>query len=393
MAIIAYTIAPMRSCRFITALVLALFCLATAYGQSPNDRAQQARAELEQLQDRIQQVKNAISEGRDRHDALADKLNAAGQAVRRQSRQLHALIKDINALESSVAKLRHKRNQEKAQLGNELAALRAQVQAAYRNGQPSKLRLLLSGQAPARVGRMLVYYEYFTRAQSQQVARLRDHLAELARRQSALEAKQAQLAERQAKRAATLADLKHSRAQRKATLAALEKRLASRQSTLADYRATAQHLKDLLGSLSQKLTPPSAMDPGTFTALKGQMQPPAQGPILAHFGDPKANGLMHWQGQWRGAEKGSAIRAVADGRVVYVGYMHHYGLIVVLEHAGDYFTVYGHALSSYVAIGDYVSRNEAIARVGSSGGHHRSGVYFEIRKGEQALDPSLWLHG
>lgn len=374
-------------------LLLALFCAAPAAAQSSNDRARQARAELAQLQKKIEQVKDALSAGRDRHQALQDKLTQAGQAVRQAAQELDQLNRNVAALTQQVAELKRQRDREQNHLGDELATLRAQVQAAYRTGKTNKLRMLLSGEDPARLGRMLVYYEYFTQAQTQQIAELQAMLADLAKRQTALEAKQQQLTTQQQARAATLRRMQHSRAERKAALQVLEQRIANQESSLEDYRAAAQRLEQLIGALNDKLADAPAATPGTFTALKGRMQAPLAGPILARFGAPKANGLLHWQGQWRAAPQGTPIHAMAAGRVVYIGYLHHYGLIVVLEHADNYFTVYGHIAGSYVDVGDRVQRNDVIASAGHSGGHRRNGVYFEIRKGEQALDPAQWLGG
>lgn len=374
-------------------LVLVCLCANSAHAQTPDQRARQARAELQALRAKIEQVRENLAQGRNRHDKLEEKLAEAGHAVRQAARRLEKLQRNIDQLEQRVAKLKRKRNAEKAHLTDELNTLRAQVRAAYRTGHTNKLRLLLSGENPARIGRMLVYYEYFTRGQSQQIARLRDMLEDLAQRQAELEAEKQKLADKRATRAATLAQLKQSRAQRRDTMAALEARLQAQKATLSDYRKAADRLQDLLGALNKKLKKPPEAIPGAFAALKGRMRPPVQGPILAHFGAPKANGKMQWQGQWRAAPAGTPIHAAADGRVVYVGYMHHYGLIVVLEHAGEYFTVYGHTQSSYVDVGENVSRGQPIAVTGSSGGHERSGVYFEIRKGRKPLDPSRWLGG
>src|SRR5699024_11097700 len=251
----------------------------------------------------------------------------------------------------------------------------------------------LSGEDPAQLGRMLVYYEYFTQSQSQQITRLRGLLAVLAKRQSDLEAEQQKLNQERAARAATLADLKQSRGERQNAIAALEARLQQHKSTLKEYRNAASRLEDLITALDKKLSQPHTPSADTFAALKGHMAPPLDGAILAYFGAPKANGKLRWKGQWRAAPAGTPIHAVADGRVVYVGYMHHYGLIVVLERANGYFTVSGHAQSSYVSVGDQVERGQTIAQAGTSGGHRRSGVYFEIRKGREALDPSRWLSG
>lgn len=390
--IIAYTIAAMRRFCLLTS-VLILLCAGYAHAQPADQRAQQARAELATLRAKIEQVRASIEQGHERHDKLANKLAQAGAAVRKAAERLDTLAHSIDTLKRKVAQLKRKRDNEQSQLSGELDALRAQMRAAYRTGHTNKLRVLLSGEDPARLGRMLVYYEYFAQHRSQHIARLRDLLAELAKRQSALEAEQQKLATERAARTATLAHLKRSRGARQNAIAALEARLQQHKSTLKDYRLAASRLEDLISALDKKLSQPSTAPAGTFAALKGRMAPPVHGPLLAYFGAPKANGKLHWKGQWRAAPTGTPIHAVAAGRVVYVGYMHHYGLIVVLEHADGYFTVYGHTQSSYVSVGDQVTRGQAIALTGTSGGHRRSGVYFEIRKGRKALDPARWLSG
>jgi septal ring factor EnvC (AmiA/AmiB activator) len=76
---------------------------------------------------------------------------------------------------------------------------------------------------------------------------------------------------------------------------------------------------------------------------------------------------------------------------VYVGWMHRYGLIVLIEHEGGYFSLYGHCQSAAVAAGDAVRAGQVIAAAGDSGGHEQTGVYFEIRKGSEAINPAQWL--
>jgi len=375
-------------------IVLALTCALVPVGaQDTRQRVQQTRAQLEALQEKIDQVRASIRTGHERHEELAAQLDAAGRAVRKAVRRLQEQEQDIADLEQQIDRLQDEHDAELTRLEQQLDTLRTQIRAAYRTGRTSKLRMLLSGNEPARIGRMLVYYEYFTHAQSRQVAQLRDALADLTDRRAELEAKRQQLAEQRDAHAATLAHLKSSRGQRKAAMAALEERLSEREATLQDYRDSAAQLESMLSTLKDRLARPAEQDPAAFTALKGHMDPPVEGAIIARFGAPKAHGKLQWRGQWRAAPHGRDVRAVADGRVVYIGYLHHYGLIVVLNHAGDYFTVYGHTQGSYVEVGDIATRGQPIARAGTSGGHDRSGVYFEIRKGTQALDPSQWFAG
>lgn len=113
--------------------------------------------------------------------------------------------------------------------------------------------------------------------------------------------------------------------------------------------------------------------------------------MIARFGDSKAGGHLQWEGRWIAAPAGTAVHAVAPGRVVYVGWMYRYGLIVVLDHGDNYYTVYGHNQSVYVRSGEHVRAGEKIATAGKSGGHETTGVYFEIRHGSKPLDPGVWL--
>ena len=128
-----------------------------------------------------------------------------------------------------------------------------------------------------------------------------------------------------------------------------------------------------------------------FATLKGKLPWPARGALIARYGENKAGGRLTWNGHWIAADEGSAVRSVARGRAVYVGWMHRYGLIVLVEHEDGYFTLYGHCQTATVQVGDPVRAGQTIATAGNTGGYDQSGVYFEIRKGAEAINPQGWL--
>ena len=119
-----------------------------------------------------------------------------------------------------------------------------------------------------------------------------------------------------------------------------------------------------------------------FASAQGQTGWPLRGPVLARFGAPKAGGKLSWRGIWIGAPAGTPVQAIARGRVVYVGWMHSYGLIVIIEHGDDYYSLYGHSQSTNVSLGDLVHAGQTVSLAGESGGHEKPGVYLEIRKGK-----------
>jgi murein hydrolase activator len=85
------------------------------------------------------------------------------------------------------------------------------------------------------------------------------------------------------------------------------------------------------------------------------------------------------------SDRGTSVRAVAQGRVVFAERYGSYGQLVVVDHGDRYFTVYGGLSEVEVQVGDEVSKS---ARLGTSGSEP---VYFEVRRGTRAQDARAWL--
>ena len=54
-------------------------------------------------------------------------------------------------------------------------------------------------------------------------------------------------------------------------------------------------------------------------------------------------------------------------------------------------SLYGHNQDLLVDVGEWVSPETVIARVGDSGGQADPGLYFEIRKEGNPIDPDRWV--
>ncbi|MDN5937515.1 MAG: peptidoglycan DD-metalloendopeptidase family protein [Salinisphaera sp.] len=353
---------------------------------------QDPQARLDQLRERIQAVQEQIDAKQEQHDQISDDLADT-------QRQIAALEKQLQKLGQTVATRRKRLEHLQAQgeklgagLARQLAALARHVRAAYRTGRQGRLQLLLAQDNPATVGRLLGYYQYYAQAQQLQVSGLRDDLAALAANRRAVGAQLQRLEGARAQQTATLADLKQAQGERQTLLAKLENRLVERRGQLRALKHDEAKLEDLIETLARRLSDlPAGGQTGPFANRKGSLIPPVDGPRIARFGEPKLHGRLHWNGVWLGAAPGTPVVAAAAGRVVYIGRMYRYGLVVVLDHGGDYYTVYGHNQSIATQLGAWVDAGEIIAHAGTSGGHRSSGVYFEIRHREQPLNPAQWL--
>ncbi|WP_438438304.1 murein hydrolase activator EnvC family protein [Hydrogenophilus thermoluteolus] len=113
---------------------------------------------------------------------------------------------------------------------------------------------------------------------------------------------------------------------------------------------------------------------------------PARGPVLASFDGKTRKGIDI------GGNVGEPVVAAMDGTVSYVGEgIEGFGLIVILQHADDYVSVYAHNDKVVVKEGDAVKRGQTIARMGKSGNTDRPKLHFQIRRAGKAIDPESVL--
>lgn len=119
----------------------------------------------------------------------------------------------------------------------------------------------------------------------------------------------------------------------------------------------------------------------TITAGFGPMQNPYDGKTMDHQGvDIKA-------------PKGTAVLAVADGKVAIAETAYTVdqgkGRYVLLHHsAGETSSLYSHLDSVGVTKGQEVRKGDVIGTVGSTGRATGPHLHLEIRKGETAIDPA-----
>ena len=88
---------------------------------------------------------------------------------------------------------------------------------------------------------------------------------------------------------------------------------------------------------------------------------------------------------------GTPIRAAGGGTVAETGDDAEYGRFVLIDHPGDYQTLYGHASRLLVSAGETVSAGQVIGLSGSTGRSTAPHLHFEARQAGRAVDPRALL--
>ncbi len=85
------------------------------------------------------------------------------------------------------------------------------------------------------------------------------------------------------------------------------------------------------------------------------------------------------------------IYATADGTVLFSGWSHGYGNLVVIDHGYGLQTVYGHTSKALVKAGDRVVKGQVIAYMGTTGRSTGAHVHYEVRRQGRPVNPMQFL--
>lgn len=89
---------------------------------------------------------------------------------------------------------------------------------------------------------------------------------------------------------------------------------------------------------------------------------------------------------------GTPVKAAAAGTVVYSdNWLSGYGNMVILEHPGNFFTIYSHHKKNAVKKGKKVKRGSIVGYVGMTGRATGPHLHFEFRYKDIPIDPQKYL--
>ncbi len=381
-----------KSRKFAHSLAAALLAAATA--AAGDERYQQSAEELAKVRGRIDAVSKSIEHDKGEQDQLRGAVEAAERKVDEAGGEARRISAQIDLQTAKVRQAQAEQAAAERRLGEQKDTLARQLRASYMMGRGGKAELLLSQQDPDRVDRLLVYYDALNRARAASIDAIGAEIKKVAQLQSQYQAQLDSLQALQSSHKRALSALEADRQDRAEAMSKVSQRIAGESQELKGLQTSEKQLGKLLEQLRQALADVPVEPEGgskSFPEMRGKMAWPLRGDLLARYGEPKAGGHLQWKGMWIAAPEGAPVRASSRGRVAYVGWLTSYGLIVVLQHEKGFFTLYGHNSAVTRTAGEWVAAGDVIAKAGNTGGYEQPGLYFEVRKGADPMDPKDWL--
>jgi len=365
--------------------------------------------DLQQTQKRLHEERQKAAEARKREASVLSELEGIDRRLGDKRQQVVALDTrlrraqaDVGELQGEIGRLQSRRSGQEDVLGRRLRALyKLQVQGGV-------LPIVLSGADPVEQAVQLRHLTTLASVDARLIREYRVTSEVLADRKSRVEARGREMASLRSEADQERAEFDQEAAKRRALLAKVQSERAYHDRMVGELSEATRRLEAFIRDLQEKqrravakVPPPSRparpapgdTGPG-FASLRGRLAWPADGRVVAEYGpqvNPRFGTKTFRNGIDIEAGEGSNIAAVFPGQVVYTGWFRGYGNLIIVDHGGEYYTVYAHAADIRVTEGDEVKQGQIIGTVGDTGSLQGPRLYFEVRHEGKPQDPAQWL--
>lgn len=140
------------------------------------------------------------------------------------------------------------------------------------------------------------------------------------------------------------------------------------------------------------VAPKDLIHPSLFDR-SSKVSAPVKGEVLQTFGRSKLTNfadMVRSKGIEFSTPEGSDVHVVQNGKVVFAGMMPGYDQVIVVEHGGRSYSLYGRLGTVAVKTGDIVEHDQVIATTSTPDAKGRN-FYFEVRKNGSPVDPETVL--
>lgn len=322
----------------------------------------------------------------------------------------------IDELENQISDLERLTDTNKNQL-------RSMVRHLYMFGENPGIKLLLGNETAKDNDRYMTYYQILAEQRKEVISNIAQNQLEMENSKRYLENKKIELSNLKTEYDDNLGSLNKERSERKHMEEALQSNIDNEKLQLKKQEEALKALEKAIEQKKQELekqrkkaeqkaieqakarakkegkdTEKAAKEEkenfarkNNLTGLGSKLSWPVKGSIIKNFGDIRFTNTK-WTGILIACNAGNNITAVADGDVLYSGWLNGWGNIIVIDHGADYLTIYANNQNNLVKSGRRVHRGDSIATSGNSGGLQTNSLYFEIRKGGVPLNPRKFLH-
>ena len=380
----------------------------------------EAEAEIRQLENQLSEARELIaglegnkSDIESRVRELDSQLSAISGQIEELSAKLDSKDAEIKEAEGAIEDTGKKLRKAEEKASDQYEAMKKRIQYLYENTRATDfLSLFLRSGTITEFLSVMEYINELARYDRDMLSSYEETAAEIAEYEEKLAREKEQLladrleleelkkvAEDQKATVASLEDAKRSELMQvntyidaaENTAEAYEDEIAAQNEVIAEIRAeiAREEEKRRAAAESGEVYEERNYNGGIF------LWPcPASHRVTSDYGyrtSPTAGASTYHKGIDIGAPYGSAIVAAAEGEVTFAGYSSGAGNYVIINHGSGLRTVYMHASSLNVSVGQVVGAGDTVAFVGSTGISTGNHLHFGVSLNGEYVSPWDYL--
>jgi septal ring factor EnvC (AmiA/AmiB activator) len=366
-------------------LLLLLSAVQPAIADDDEQRLKEVQAEIKKLQ-------SWLNDARGEYDDLNKKLQKSDKEISALVKQIDDTRARLREEQTRLKKLRSEQAQLRQLRTRHQQLLTDQVRIARQMGDEAAIQFWLAQDDPNKNQRLVRYFGYFNRARVEHLHTTITELVRLDNLEILIAGQEKKLRETDERLSRENERLASTRQQQKTLLSKLSTQMSSESERLKKRQADRKRLEELLNEVETLISnSPRRNDERPFKDMRGKLDRPLPGPILAAFGNRNNGNKSRWEGWKIGTKEGTSVRSIHHGRVVFSDWLRGFGLLIIIDHGQGYLSLYAHNQTLQRDVGSWVNGGDTIATAGQSGGQDKPALYFEIRHNGKPQDPAVWL--
>lgn len=390
-----------RVCSLVLVALLTVSVPATAQQdarlRSQRDTLEQIRREREELERRAAELQSSVHDLNEEVTNLERRRDATARLVRALDTQLEAINAEVALASAKLAEA-------ETELASKKDALHRRLVDIYKRGPLFTTQAMLSARSFGELVARYKYLHLLAIRDRSLVSRVEELRASVQREHDNLVNLRASIEINRSDKAREESRLRDLEREREARLSSAKRQARQLEDRIARIRATEAQLSNAIASFETERRRAEAAKPAATRSAStikpsdyGKLDWPVEGPLVYTFGKAQtaSNATIRWDGVGIKATLGTAVKAIAPGRVVNVGQLGTYGLTVIIDHGGGDYSIYGSLYRADVRSQQMVTKGQVIGTVGISDPDYPAHLHFEIRHGTDgrpfAVDPAKWL--
>jgi septal ring factor EnvC (AmiA/AmiB activator) len=362
----------------------------TSSSAAPDPSGSLHEGRIRQIERKLSQEKGKLEAFNSKERNLLDELSGLEKEVEEKNQAIKELEKNIRrvkqkgkALQEQLATVEKRHRDAEGRMAERLVAL-------YKYARTGYMRALATAKDLNQFRGRMKYAWSVMKQDQEMLVRLTREERDYRRRVRGLKEKIAQTDTAKGVERRRLLKLRKDLEEKVILLMHVHKEKEFYETAVAQLELAAKDLRRALNRIEDK-KPEKLMRSAHFTDFKGRLPLPTSGKIMRGGQFLKASRQNFQKGVFFDCRQDAEVKAVFPGRVDFSGRLKGYGEIIVINHGSRFFTISALLTQRYSQKGDAVEAGEIIGRIEKRGSSAAPGLYFEIRKAGDNLDPLVWL--